>query len=248
MEEGGGVVADGTEWVIGALGLRWRLVTNGYMDGVGRYRTTASHRIICCPKLAEKEDEGHCQVLAVHQFISCRIKTNALLPSHEEIEKKSPSSLDPVSLNSLHGKKAMVSSAHPINPCLCAPVYIIFCFHPFTTSSSLPYDVQVLLPPFHPRPVGCGGREVLRGGEGLDMTPAGATSSPSTTAREARDDDVKDGDDGGDDGLQDRSDAVDNGHETGADGLKDGFDLHEEKGGSVSMVVRSRTGCMGECD
>ena len=55
------------------------------------------------------------------------------------------------------------------------------------------------------------------------MTPVGvgATSSPSATASEARDDDVKDGDDSSDDGLQDRSNTVDNGHEASANGLED---------------------------
>ena len=55
------------------------------------------------------------------------------------------------------------------------------------------------------------------------MTPVSvdATSSPSATAGEARDDDVKDRDDARDDGLQYRSDAVDNGHEASANGLED---------------------------
>lgn len=57
------------------------------------------------------------------------------------------------------------------------------------------------------------------------MTPAGATSPPSATACEARDNDVEDGDDSRDDGLQDRSNTVDDGHKAGANGLKDGFNL-----------------------
>lgn len=57
------------------------------------------------------------------------------------------------------------------------------------------------------------------------MTSAGATSSPSAAACEARYDDVEDGDDTSDDGLQDRSNTIDNGHEAGANGLEDGFHL-----------------------
>ena len=55
------------------------------------------------------------------------------------------------------------------------------------------------------------------------MTPVGvgATSSPSATAGEARDDDVKDGDESSEDGLQARANPVDNGHEASANGLED---------------------------
>ena len=62
-------------------------------------------------------------------------------------------------------------------------------------------------------------------------SPRTMTSTPAAAAGEARDDDVEDGDNGSNNGLQDGPDAVDDGHEACADGLEDGFNLrHEEIG------------------
>lgn len=56
------------------------------------------------------------------------------------------------------------------------------------------------------------------------MSPTPAAAS----AGKARDDDVEEGDDPGDDGLEDGADAINNGHEAGTDGLKDGLALSQE--------------------
>lgn len=62
----------------------------------------------------------------------------------------------------------------------------------------------------------------------LDSTRGGATSpsaaAATTTTGEAGDDDVKEADDGVDDGSEDGGNAVDDGHQAVADGLEDAFD------------------------
>jgi hypothetical protein len=48
------------------------------------------------------------------------------------------------------------------------------------------------------------------------------------SAGEARDDDIENGDDAGDDGFQDGTNTVDNGHQAAADGAKDGFNARDD--------------------
>jgi hypothetical protein len=59
----------------------------------------------------------------------------------------------------------------------------------------------------------------------MTRPPTSASSATATTASEARDDDVEEGCNSADNGLQDGGNAVNDGHEAGADGLAERFDL-----------------------
>lgn len=67
--------------------------------------------------------------------------------------------------------------------------------------------------------------ELCEGRSRLDMRSCSLAPPTAAATGEAGNDDVEDGHNAVDDGLEDRADSVDDGHEASADGLEDSLDL-----------------------